>query len=217
AAKLPRGVVLDKDEYFPGDELLLTGVSTFFFPFNEIEVLSPETGQAVVGNAHARIFIESIGIDQKSGIYVRDLTTGEVRLVRGKQSYLVDPRKEGQITRTVPTDDWNLWIAAYEPHKATDHPVITPWALSITVPNNMAVLVTSANARKVVEGPCVTLLGFEESLTTVLLSSGTPKSDESPLRTCFLRTMGNRVSDVITVETADFVKISIRVSYSVTF
>ncbi|MFO0759213.1 MAG: hypothetical protein U0359_22165 [Byssovorax sp.] len=215
--KLPRGVQLDQEHYFPGDEILLTGVSTFFFPFNEIEVLSPETGQAVVGNDHSRVFIEAIGIDQKSGIYVRDLTTGEARLVRGKQSYLVDPRKEVQITRTVPAADWNLWIAANEPHKRGDRPVTTPWALSITVPNNMAVLVTSANDRKVVEGPCVTLLGYEESLTTIELSTGTPKTDESPLRTCFLRTVGNRISDIITVETADFVKISIRVSYSVTF
>lgn len=217
AAKLPRGVALDKEEYFPGDELLLTGVSTFFFPFNEIEVLSPETGQAVVGNDHARVFIEAIGIDQKSGIYVRDLATGEARLVRGKQSYLVDPRKEVQITRNVPARDWNLWVAANEPHKVTDRPVTTPWALSIIVPNNMAVLVTSANDRKVVEGPCVTLLGYEESLTPLLLSTGTPKNDDSPLRTCFLRTVGNRISDMIAVETADFVRISIRISISVTF
>jgi hypothetical protein len=217
AAKLPRGVALEKEQYYPGDEILLTGVSTFFFPFNEVEVLSPETGQAVVGNDHSNVFIESIGIDQKSGIYVRDLATGEARLVRGKQSYLVDPRKEVQITRTVPVDEWNLWVAAGEPHKWTDRPVTTPWALSIIVPNNTAVLVTSANARRVIEGPCVTLLGYEESLCSILLSTGTPKSDDSPLRTCFLRTVGNRVSDVITVETSDFVKISIRVSYSVTF
>ncbi|MFO0616246.1 MAG: hypothetical protein U0414_26870 [Polyangiaceae bacterium] len=217
AQKLPRGVVLERDEYFPGDELLLTGVSTFFFPFNEIEVLSPESGQAVVGNDHERVFIEAIGIDQKSGIYVRDLTTGEARLVRGKQSYLVDPRKEVQITRTVPTADWNLWIAAQELHKQTNRPVTTPWAVSVIVPNNMAVLVTSANARKVVKGPCVTLLGYEETLTTMLLSTGTPKHDDDPLRTCFLRTMGNRVSDVVELETADFVKVSARLSYSVTF
>jgi major vault protein len=217
AKKLPRGVDLDLDEYLPGDELLLTGVSTFFFPFNEIEVLSPDSGQAVVGNDHGRVFIEAIGIDQKSGIYVRDLATGEARLVRGKQSYLVDPRKEVQITRTVPTDDWNLWIAANEPHKVTEDPVTTPWAVSIVVPMNTAVLVTSATDRRVVEGPCVTLLGYEETLTRLSLSTGTPKSDEHPLRTCFLRTTGNRVSDVIVVETADFVKIAIRVSYSVTF
>jgi major vault protein len=85
------------------------------------------------------------------------------------------------------------------------------------VPNNTAVLVTSANSRRVVEGPCVTLLGYEESLTSLSLSTGTPKSDEEPLRTCFLRTVGNRISDKITVETADFVKISVRVSYSVEF
>ncbi|MDI1448556.1 hypothetical protein [Polyangium sp. 6x1] len=217
AAKVPRGFELAKDEYFPGDELLLTGVSTFFVPFNEIECLSPETGQAVVGNDHSRVFIEAIGIDQKSGIYVRDLATGEVRLVRGKQSYLVDPRKEVQVTRTVPADDWNLWIASNEPHKETQRAITTPWALSILVPNNTAVLVTSANSRRVVEGPCVTLLGYEESLTSLSLSTGTPKSDEEPLRTCFLRTVGNRISDKITVETADFVKISVRVSYSVEF
>jgi major vault protein len=215
--KLPRGVVLEKDGFHPGDELLLTSVSTFFFPFNEIEVLSPETGEAVVGNDHSRVFIESIGIDQKSGIYVRDLFTGEVRLVRGKQSYLVDPRKEVQITRTVPADDWNLWIGDNEPHKRTGDAVTSPWAMSIVVPHNTAVLATSADGQRVIEGPCVTLLGYEETLTPIQLSTGTPKSDDAPLRTCFLRTVGNRVSDVINVETADFVRISVRVSYSVTF
>ncbi|HQY64493.1 MAG TPA: hypothetical protein PK141_24005 [Polyangiaceae bacterium] len=219
--KLPRGFVFEhdtvKEHYFPGDEILLSGVSTFFFPFNEIEVLSPETGQAVVGNDHERVFIEAIGIDQKSGIYVRDLATGEVRLVRGKQSYLVDPRKEVQITRTVPPSDWNLWVAANEPHKATAQPITTPWAISIVVPNNTAVMITMAQSRRVVEGPCVTLLGYEESLCGMSLSTGTPKTDASPLRTCFLRTVGNRVSDVVTVETSDFVRIAVHVSYSVTF
>ncbi|MCG3192947.1 MAG: hypothetical protein DIJKHBIC_02195 [Thermoanaerobaculia bacterium] len=217
AAKLPKGVTLDQEHYTPGDELLLTGVSTFFFPFNEIEVLSPESGEAIVGNDHSRVFIEAIGIDQKSGIYVRDLSTGEARLVRGKLSYLVDPRKEVQITRTVPADDWNLWIAAMEPHKRTSVPVTTPWAVSITVPHNTAVLVTSADGQRVAEGPCVTLLGYEERLTPLSLSTSTPKTDERLLRTCFLRSTGNRVSDEISVETADFVRISIRVSYSVTF
>ncbi len=69
AKKMPRGVELEKEQYFPGDELLLCGVSGFFFPFNEIEVLSPHTGEAVVGNDHSNVFIEAIGIDQKSGIY----------------------------------------------------------------------------------------------------------------------------------------------------
>ena len=69
AQKMPRGVQLEKEMYYPGDELLLSGVSGFFFPFNEIEVLSPTTGEAVVGNDHSHVFIEAIGIDQKSGIW----------------------------------------------------------------------------------------------------------------------------------------------------
>lgn len=215
--KLPRGFKLDRAEFFPGDEILLTGVSTFFFPFNEVEVLSPDSGEAIVGNEHHRVFIEAIGIDQKSGIYVRDLATGEVRLVRGKQSYLVDPRKEVQITRTVPVDGWNLWIASNEPHKHTSAPVTTPWAVSITVPHNTAVLATSAAAQRVIEGPCVELLDYEETLVPLSLSTGTPKGDAQPLRTCFLRTVGNRISDVISVETSDFVRISIKISSSVTF
>ena len=217
AAKMPRGVQLDKEMYYPGDEILLSGVSGFFFPFNEIEVLSPQTGEAVVGNDHSSVFIEAIGIDQKSGIYVRDLTTGEVRLIRGKQSYLVDPRKEIHITRTLSIAEWNLWIAPSEPHKITNKSMMTPWAVSIIVPHNTAVLATSAAAQRVIEGPCVTLLEYEETLVPLRLSTGTPKSDEHPLQTCFLRTVGNRVSDIIEVETSDFVRIHIRTSYSVTF
>jgi major vault protein len=155
--------------------------------------------------------------NQKSGIYVRDLTTGEVRLVRGKQSYLVDPRKEIHITRTLSPHDWNLWISPGEPHKLSQKAVTTPWAISIIVPHNTAVLATTASGQRVIEGPCVTLLEYEETLVPLRLSTGTPKNDEHPLQTCFLRTVGNRVSDIIEVETSDFVRIHIRTSYSVTF
>jgi len=213
---LPRGVDVERDME-PGDEMILTGVNSFFFPFNEIEILHPLTGQPHVGNDHSEIFIHAIGIDQKSGIYVRDLTTGEARLVRGKRSYLVDPRKEVHITRTVPMEQWNHWIAAAEKHKKSGRAVTTPWALSITVPHNTAVLATSADGQRVIEGPCVELLEYEEALTTLSLSTGRPKTDERVVETCFLRTNGNRVSDVVTLETADFVRVDVQVSYHVTF
>jgi major vault protein len=215
--RLPRGVELDKDGYFPGDELIMTGVNSFFFPFNEIEILHPLTGRPHVGNDHSDVFIEAIGIDQKSGIYVRDLSTGEVRLVRGKQSYLVDPRKEVHITRTISAEDWNLWIAASEPHKQTQKSITTPWAISINVPHNMAIMAASADGQRVIQGPCVELLLYQETLVPMNLSTGTPKGDTRMMRTCFLRTVGNQVSDVIRLETSDFVQIDVRVSYRVTF
>ncbi len=217
AQKLPRGVKLERDQYQPGDELILTGVNSFFFPFNEIEVLHPLTGQPHVGNDHSLVFIEAIGIDQKSGIYVRDLSSGEVRLVRGKQSYLVDPRKEVHITRTMSVDDWNLWVTPTEPHKQARSPVVTPWAVSINVPHNMAIMAASADGQRVIQGPCVDLLLYQETLVPLNLSSGTPKSDTRKVRTVFLRTVGNQVSDIIRIETSDFVQLDVRVSYRVNF
>ena len=95
--------------------------------------------------------------------------------------------------------------------------VTTPWAVSIVVPHNTAVMATSASAQRIIEGPCVTLLEYEETLVLLRLSTGTPKVDESVLTTAFLRTVGNRVSDIIEVETSDFVRIHVRTSYSVTF
>ncbi len=215
--KFPLGFELQKDVFHPGDEVLLTGVSGFFFPFNEIEVLSPDTGMALIGNDHSQVFIEALGIDQKSGIYVRDLTTGEVRLVRGKQTYLVDPRKEIHITRRVPAKQWNLWITPSEQHKAASRPIVTPWAISVIVPHKMAVMAASADGHRVIEGPCVTLLEYEETLVTMRLSTGTPKQEERVIETCFLRTNGNRVSDELVLESGDFVEFRVRCSYHVGF
>jgi major vault protein len=46
---------------------------------------------------------------------------------------------------------------------------------------------------------------------------GCPKSDDSLLRTCFLQLEGNKVSDVVRVETADHVALSLSLSYRVSF
>ncbi len=51
----------------------------------------------------------------------------------------------------------------------------------------------------------------------MMLSTSTPKSDKRTIKTCFLRTVGNRVSDEIAVQTVDFVEIHIRVGYQVVF
>jgi major vault protein len=217
--RLPAGSssLLTKENYHPGDEILLRDINAFFFPFNEIEVLCPETGQSHVGNDHENVLLEAIGIDQKSGIYVRDLETGAAKLIRGKRSYLVDPAREVHISRIVSAIDWNHWVTAFRKHKQVNQPVVTPWALSIRIPHNMAVLATSAVGQRVIEGPCVELLEYEEKLAYLELSTSTPKVDSRTLQTCFLQTSGNRVSDVVRVETLDFVEIDVRVTYRVTF
>jgi major vault protein len=95
--------------------------------------------------------------------------------------------------------------------------VETPWALSVPVPNNEAILIVGINGRRPVVGPQTELLEFDETLEVLTLSTGTPKSDQYQLATCFLRVSGNRIGDKFKLFTRDFVEIEVLVSYGVTF
>jgi major vault protein len=91
-------------------------------------------------------------------------------------------------------------------------------AVTIDVWTGYAVLITSRSGeRKVVVGPQTYLLEYDEVLQGVELSTGTPKSDEKLLRSVYLRSLNNKVSDRITAETKDFCDINITLSYRVNF
>lgn len=217
AKLLPRGVALEQDVYQPGDELIVSGVNAFFFPFEAIEVLDPVTGLPHLGNDHERVFIEAIGIDPKSGIYVRELATGEVRLVRGPRSYLIDPRAEVRISRKLSAREWNLWIAPNSGRRPTRLPVVTEWAISLEIPRNFAVMIDSTQGSRMVEGPGVEVLAYGERLTPLRLSTSTPKDEGRRLVTCYLKVRHNRVSDRVILETADFVRIDAHLRYHISF
>jgi hypothetical protein len=216
AQHLPPDFPLDREHYPPGHEFIVRGRPTVFFPFNEAEVISPATGEPHVGNDHESVILNAIGIDQKSGIYVRDLRTGIVKLIRGEVSYLVDPRFEEHVHRRMPRDHWDLMIAHAEPHKAAPQGeafVTTPWALSVSIPNNEAVMVTSHHQRRVEVGPKVVLLDYDEQLVPLRLSKGPSKDGSSTLPTCFLRHQGTRTSDTFDVESSDLVRFRLRVGF----
>ncbi len=216
--RLPRGTALEQRPHFEaGYECLVRGLPSVFFPFIEAEVLNPLSREPHVGNDHDNVVLSAIGIDQKSGVYVRDLRTGMVKMVRGETSYLVDPRCEEHVHRHVPHDRWNLWIGHAEPHKVVTAEVTTPWALSVIVPNNEAVLITSRHGRRVVIGPCTELLEFEEQLTPIKLSKGKTKDGHTTITTCFLRIQGGRVADNFEVESADFVRFRVKLGLSGNF
>ncbi len=212
-AYLP-GVALANESYDAGAEFILWGQPTVFFPFIEAEVIHPETGEPHVGNDHSTVVLEAIGIDQKSGVYVRDRRTGMVKMIVGETSYLVDPRFEEHVHRRVPLEQWNLWIARAEPHKAAPitgpDAVTTPWAISVTVPNNEACLITSRHGRRVEVGPKVVLLDYEELLTPLRLSKGPSKDGHETVTTSFLRVTGGRVADTFEVESSDFVRFKLK-------
>lgn len=90
--------------------------------------------------------------------------------------------------------------------------------VSIDVWTGYAINVISKDGtRKVVCGPQTVLLDYDQDLERLELSTGKPKTTDRTLKTVYLRHENNKVSDVITVETKDFVRANVKVSYCVDF
>ena len=90
--------------------------------------------------------------------------------------------------------------------------------VTLDVWTGFAVNVISKNGnRKVVCGPQTVMLDYDQTLEELQFSTGTPKTDENLIHTPFLRYENNKVTDIVDVETSDFVKCSVQVSYCVDF
>ena len=90
-------------------------------------------------------------------------------------------------------------------------PVICPWT-------GYAVLVVSKTGkRRVVVGPSTVLLGYDETLEVLSMSTGKPKNSDRLLSSVYLRTKNNKVSDHVWVDTADHVRCRLELSFLVNF
>lgn len=91
-------------------------------------------------------------------------------------------------------------------------------AVNIDVWTGYAVQVVDRDGqREVVVGPASRLLEYTETLERLTLSRGLPKSDQSPLETVYLRVLNNQVTDRLSAETSDLVKVELTLSYRVSF
>ena len=84
-------------------------------------------------------------------------------------------------------------------------------------PNYAVQVVNKQGTRKVVEGPAVVMLEYDETLDMLELSTSKPKTDHKLMQTTYLQTKNNVVSDIITVETKDLINVDVRLSYKVNF
>ncbi len=179
--------------YLAGQELFLTEREGFFFPSEELEVLGE---------------VSPVHLAEKEALHVRELHDGRISTVVGPTAFLPDPTKVELVSRPLDEATATRWgLSAADPERAP----------AIVVPPSYAVLVTAKNRREVVKGPQVRILGYDEDLETLRLSTGTPKSDDKLLVTCFLQVDGNRVSDRLTLRTRDHVGLDVRLSYRVSF
>lgn len=90
--------------------------------------------------------------------------------------------------------------------------------VSLDVWTGYAVNVISKNGdRRVVCGPQTVMLDYDQTLEVLEMSTGRPKTTDKLIKTVFLRHENNKVSDLINIETKDFVRAEIKVSYCVSF
>ena len=70
---------------------------------------------------------------------------------------------------------------------------------------------------RVVLGPSTVIIEYDELPQVLSLSTGKPKTTDSLYKTVYLQVTANKVSDVVDVETKDFCKLTLRLSYRVNF
>ena len=91
-------------------------------------------------------------------------------------------------------------------------------AVAIQVWEGYCIKVNRKNGEsRVVVGPKTELLGYDETLQVMHLSTGKPKSQDRLQSTVYLRVMHNQVSDLVDVTTKDLVTAQLKISYRVNF
>lgn len=84
-------------------------------------------------------------------------------------------------------------------------------------PGYAVLVVGSEGARKVVEGPQTILLEYDEKLGFMELSTGKPKNSDKTVKVAYLCVQNNQVSDIVSFESKDHVKGTIKLSLRVNF
>ncbi len=128
-----------------------------------------------------------------------------------------DARKKDKVSEKLVSDEFER-DSSYTPPRTITLDTKYDGAVTINIWTGYAILVVSkTGARKVVTGPQTYLLEYDENLEAVTLSTGTPKTAENVLKTVYLRSLYNKVSDIVSAETADYTKVAIQLSYRVNF
>jgi major vault protein len=78
-------------------------------------------------------------------------------------------------------------------------------------------LVKRDGSQRVEVGPKSVMLDYDEVPQVLKLSTGKPKNADNLYRTAFLMARANKVSDIVEVETGDYCKLQLKLSYRVDF
>jgi major vault protein len=183
-----------------GDRWMIYGPCDYI-PNIELEVVEKRT---------------AIPLDSNEGIYVRDVSLGTVRAVVG-QSYMLKPNEElwaKELPKAV-EDLLRRSTSRDQNEGYTDAERDPTRVVTYRVPHNAAVQIYDYKQKKarVVFGPELVMLGPEEQFTVLNLSGGVPKRPNY-IKSLALFLGPDFMTDLITVETADHARLSLKLSYN---
>ena len=194
----------------PGDRWMVNGPMRYVPP-KEVEVLE---------RRHV------IQLDETEGIYVRDIQTGHVREEMGK-SYMLKANEELCEKELAPnverllSRDVRAECKCEEARKAAALP-LSPrdksHVVTLPLPFNSACQVYDykENKPRVILGPSLVKLGYNEQFTVLSLSGGKPKRNKQ-IEIIVLLLGPDFTTDIVDVDTSDHAKLQIRVSYNYQF
>eukprot|EP01090_Pellita_catalonica_P007414 TRINITY_DN179_c0_g1_i3.p1 TRINITY_DN179_c0_g1~~TRINITY_DN179_c0_g1_i3.p1 ORF type:complete len:841 (-),score=205.16 TRINITY_DN179_c0_g1_i3:91-2565(-) len=145
-------------------------------------------------------------LDENEGIYVRDYSTGKVRSVIG-ESYMLKAN-ETLWDKELPSETENLLAKVNGPR-------VKSRVVTYRIPHNSAVQIYDYREKKsrVVFGPELIMLGPDEHFTILTLSGDKPKRPKV-ITDLKLKLGPDFMTDIVTVETADHARLSLKLSYN---
>ena len=204
------------NKYNPGDRFMIRGPREFILPL-ELELIEER---------------QAIPLDENEGIYIRDLNTGEIKIITG-QTYLLSANEElwskelNELTEKLIYGQYSGTSYAVsevdekgglvyntlekdKSYKREKHRVVT-----FRAPQNSAVQVFDYKLLKcrVVFGPELIKLGPHEDFTIVNLSGKKPKV-ENQIQNLSVLLGPDFMTDIIEVETKDHARLSLQLCYS---
>jgi major vault protein len=198
-----------------GDRWMIKGPCEFIPPL-ELEILESR---------------RAIPLDDNEGIYVRDISTGEIRMVSG-QTYLLQAHEElwnkilspeveellaaqysGSIFQTAEVcekGEYRYRKPDVQSYVRVPHKVVT-----FRAPHNSAVQVYDLRDKKcrIVFGPEYIKLGPHEEFTVLKLSGKKPKI-ENQIKNLAILLGPDFMTDIIEVETKDHARLRLQLCYS---
>eukprot|EP01089_Gocevia_fonbrunei_P023436 TRINITY_DN98_c0_g1_i2.p1 TRINITY_DN98_c0_g1~~TRINITY_DN98_c0_g1_i2.p1 ORF type:complete len:831 (+),score=300.11 TRINITY_DN98_c0_g1_i2:78-2570(+) len=189
----------------PGDKWMIHGPCDYVPP-TQVEIVEKRS---------------AIALDENEGIYVRDLTTGKVRSHVG-ESYMLKANEE-LWSKILPQEVEEL-LARARSNNERGGRSNAPVAVSdrdktkvvvYRAPHGSVVQVYDYKEKKarVVFGPELIMLGPEEQFTVISLSGDTPKRADV-IKSLSLLLGPDFMTDIVTVETADHARLSLKLAYN---